>query len=384
MKKLPFLTLDRIIIQGNPQLCIKCQYNREFISIFKSLDNAHWNRSLQCWQVPYSEEVVFKVQHLFSKIASIENRISLKKLTNSSKHDDLVNGYNLYLKGKRYSESTFNTYTFLIRDFLTFYEDKDISDLTNRNVEEYIENVFLRRNYSISTQRQFVSALKLFVVFCPKTLITNQNLTRPKKSKTLPTVLSQEEVLKVIQVTKNLKHRVIIALLYSSGLRIGELIRLQLRNIDLERMQIKIVRGKGRKDRFVGLATSILPLLHNYLNTYQPREYLIEGLKGGKYSTSSIGKFLMKSVKLARIQKKVTAHTFRHSYATHLLENGVALRHIQELLGHSKPETTMIYTHVTQKSLLGVQSPLDSILLSLKEKNKGELNLSLSNGDIGI
>ena len=384
MKKLPILTLERKLVQGVQKLCISSAYNEEFIRLFRSLKDSNWNRSLRCWELPYTEKVVLEVQLLFSEIASIENKIPRKESKVAHKHYSLVNKYQKYLQGKRYSKSTCSTYTFLIRDFLLFYLNKEVSELDNRSVELYIENIFLKRNYSVSTQRQFISALKLFVQFYPTTEITDKKLTRPKKSKKLPSILSQQEVLKIIQVTRNLKHRVIITLLYSSGLRIGELIHLRLRNIDLERMQVKIVSGKGRKDRFVGLAKSFLPLLRDYLNTYRPTDYLVEGLRGGKYSESSIRKFLANSVRLAGIRKKVTAHTFRHSYATHLLENGVALRHIQELLGHSKPETTMIYTHVTRKSLLGVQSPLDTILLSLSEKNKSESNLPLSIGNSGI
>jgi site-specific recombinase XerD len=381
MKKLPILTLECAKHRGKQQLCIRFDYNRDFIDLLRKLHNARWSRSLQSWYVPYSDEIVRKVNALFAKRALIKNNIRTKHKSPSFLHSASVAKYQKYLQGKRYSESTVTTYTFLIRDFLLFYSDRKLVDLNDRSVEHYIESVFLQRNYSISTQRQFISALKLFVAFYPEISIHQQKLTRPKKSKILPTVLSQEEVLRIIQVTKNLKHRVILALLYSSGLRIGELVRLQLCHMDLERMQIKIVSGKGRKDRFVGLAKSFLPLLHNYLNAYQPKKYLVEGLKEGMYSESSIRKFLLKSTRLAGIRKKVTAHTFRHSYATHLLENGVALRHIQELLGHAKPETTMIYTHVTRKSLLDVQSPLDTILLSLSEKNKEEPKFRLSDGN---
>ena len=167
-------------------------------------------------------------------------------------------------------------------------------------------------------------------------------------------------------------------MLYSSGLRIGEVTGLLLKNIDILRKQIKVEGGKGRKDRFVVLATSYLPLLHNYLTTFKPALYFIEGPTGKKYSESSIRKFLFKSVQKAGISKKVTPHTLRHSYATHLLENGVGLRHIQELLGHAKPETTMIYTHVAKKDLLDIQSPLDTILLSLDKSDKQEQKFLLS------
>lgn len=378
MKNLPTIVLERKVIRGNVQLCITCPYHEDILPVIRSLKNAYWNRSLQFWQVPFNETNLSKVKKSFSGIALIDNKIPEETRPSYFRHSKVSMSFYRYLEGKRYSKSTCDTYGFLIRDFLKFYSDIDLEELDNRCVEFFIESTFLKKNYSISTQRQFISALKLFVIFYPETQITDQQLSRPKRSKKLPTVLSQEEVLRIIQVTKNLKHRVIIALLYSSGLRIGEVIRLRLRNIDLERMQIKVVSGKGRKDRFVGVAHSFLPLLHNYLNTYRPNEFLVEGLKGGMYSDSSIRKFLIRSVQQAGVRKKVTAHTFRHSYATHLLENGVALRHIQELLGHAKPETTMIYTHVTRKSLLDVQSPLDTILLSLNKNNKDEPNLRLS------
>mgnify|MGYP002628338216 CR=1 FL=1 len=203
-------------------------------------------------------------------------------------------------------------------------------------------------------------------------------LKRPKKSRILPSVLSQEEVVTLLQVTRNLKHRAILALLYSAGLRIGELIALELKNIHIDRRQLLIKSGKGRKDRYVVLADSFLPLLQNYVITYAPKRYFVEGPEGACYSASSVRKFLHHSARLARIERVITPHTLRHSYATHMLENGIGLRYIQELLGHSKPETTMIYTHVAKKDLLDIKSPLDTILLSLANRDKKEQKFLLS------
>ena len=193
----------------------------------------------------------------------------------------------------------------------------------------------------------------------------------PKKDKKLPVVLSVEEVLKLIQVTKNLKHRTIIAMLYSSGLRIGELLSLELRDFDLKRNQLHIKNGKGKKDRYVTLATSLHPILKNYYATYKPKNFFIENPKGNNYSATSIRSFLKKSCQAAGISKRVTPHSLRHSYATHLLEQGTDIRYIQELLGHSRPETTMVYTHVSKKDLRGIKSPLDIALnkLTLRDNN---------------
>jgi len=385
MKKLPIIYLETKVHRKEKQLLLKFDYHNQLVVLIKSVKDTYWSKSLKAWYLNYSEENLNSILSLFKDLteidtSKIDKKVLFKRnLTNSQKK--LLNNFYVYLKGKRYRKSTIETYTFFIADFVNFHSHITLKNLTNRNVEEFIETVFLERNYSVSSQRQFISALKIFIVFYPSTKINNLSLVRPKKSRKLPNVLSQEEVIKIVQVTKNLKHRAIIVLLYSSGLRVGEITNLVLSNIDIPRKQIKVEKGKGRKDRFVVLANTFLPLLQNYLTTYAPKFFFIEGQKGNKYSESSIRKFLHKSVQDAGITKKVTPHTLRHSYATHLLENGVGIRHIQELLGHSKPETTMIYTHIAKKDLLDIQSPLDTILLHLNKNNKREEKFLLSGSD---
>ncbi|WP_232734729.1 site-specific integrase [Polaribacter sp. ALD11] len=289
-----------------------------------------------------------------------------------------MNNFYLYLKGKRYSQSTIQTYTFFVADFVNFHTKTSLEELKNRDVELFIERVFIERDYSISSQRQFISALKIFIIFYPHTKINDLVLERPKKSRKLPNVLSQEEVLEIIRCTQNLKHRAILALIYSCGLRISELINLELIDFHIERKQLIVKNGKGRKDRYVSLADSFLPLLSNYYHSYKPKKYFVEGRNGGKYSTESVRQFLRKSCANAQIKKTVTPHTLRHSYATHLLENGVDIRYIQSLLGHAKPETTMIYTHVKRKDLMQIQNPLDVALQKLNKIDKDNENVLLS------
>ena len=242
-----------------------------------------------------------------------------------------------------------------------------IEDYTNRHVELFIEQVFIQRKYSVSSQRQFISALKLFTTYFPHTQIAALRLTRPKKSKKLPEVISQDQFLSLVQAAKNLKHRTIICVLYGSGLRISELLNLELKDlVDPDRNQLFIRNAKGRKDRYAQLSAYLKPILFNYLNTYKPQRYFIEGPNGKAYSASSVRKFLVVYAQKAGIAQRITPHILRHSYATHLLEQGVGIRHIQELLGHPKPETTMIYTHVTQKDLSAIKSPLDSVIAKFK------------------
>lgn len=383
----PTIFLEEKIHRKNNQLLIKFDYDETLISLIRSIQGTSWSKSLKAWYILNTKDNLNIILKLFEKITTVDfskiGKSAPFKRNLTEEQKQLLNQFYLFLKGKRYSQSTIQTYTFFIADFINFHTKTPLAELTNRAVELFIETVFMERNYSVSSQRQFISALKIFTVFCPQTKIHNLSLERPKKSRILPSVLSQEEVLRIIQLTKNLKHRAIIVLLYSSGLRIGEVTNLLLKNIDILRRQIKVEKGKGRKDRFVVLATSYLPLLQNYLTTFKPALYFIEGPTGKKYSESSIRKFLFRSVQKAGISKKVTPHTLRHSYATHLLENGVGLRHIQELLGHAKPETTMIYTHVAKKDLLDIQSPLDTILLDLNKNDKREQKFLLS-GNIDL
>ncbi len=276
------------------------------------------------------------------------------------------------------SPSTVGTYRSFIVFLLLYWKERRVEELTNPDIQRFIEVVVKRRRYGISTHRQLVSALKHFGDRFLESGIEPELLQRPKRSRILPTILSKEEVIDLLRATYNLKHRTILALLYSCGLRISEVLELRIANIDIDRRQVIILNAKGRKDRYVVLAESTVPLLINYISSYRPRNYLFNGTGQGPYSGTSIRAFLKRSCRRAGIRKRVTPHTLRHSYATHLIENGVNLRIVQELLGHAKPETTMVYTHVAKKDLLAVQSPLDTTLLELRSSDKNLLNQSLS------
>ncbi|GGH03950.1 hypothetical protein GCM10011416_23810 [Polaribacter pacificus] len=370
--------VKKVLHRKQVVLLLLFAYNETIIKQIKSLHTFTYSRTNRGWVSPFSEATLLKVQELLAATTVLilhdsltQNlyRRGVKTERNLTREDlRLVDDYAKYLSGKRYSDSTVATYVTFIADFVNYVQPKAIETLSNRDVELFFEDVFVPRQYSISSQRQFVSALKLFIAFYPQCNIESVQLERPKKSRILPTVLSQNEVIRLLQVTKNLKHRTVLALLYSAGLRIGELLAMELRHIDISRRQLFVKSGKGRKDRYVILADSFVPLLQNYLLTYRPERYFVEGAPGVRFSDSSIRKFLHKATQRAGIPKKVTPHTLRHSYATHLLENGIGLRHIQELLGHAKPETTMIYTHVAKKDLLEIKSPLDTILLNISKE----------------
>ena len=386
---LPTILLKKVVHRKQVRLVLLFTYNDALLTKIRKLPNYTWSKTLRGWYTDFNTKNIqllketLKNEVTFSLDASMYNKTIKAPFVRiprsiSEENKKIISAYVTYLKGKRYSESTIKTYGLFIADFINYLQDTPLESLTNRTVEKFIEAVFVPRNYSISTYRQFISAIKLFKAFYPECKIDELQLKRPRKSKLLPTVLSKEEVIDLLRFTRNLKHRAILAMIYSAGLRISELLHLQLKHIDIDRRQIIVKNGKGRKDRNIILAESFIPLMHNYLTSYQPQVYFVEGKPTQLYSAESIRAFLHKATRMANIKKRVTPHTLRHSYATHLLENGIDLRYIQELLGHAKPETTMIYTHVSKKDLLKIESPLDLALKSLVETDKKRDNLRLS------
>jgi len=354
----------------------KIWYMRSSFSNFKLASNAFGSNYEVLNKTNYTLNLPVPVQ---------DSAISVKKKKSKvgqdlSKEDkQLLHGFVKYMRGKMLSESTVRTYYTHILDLLVYLKGKPTYAICNKDMELFMEDVCVPRSYSVSTVRQVVSAMKQFKNFYPDCGIDNLALQRPSKSLFLPTVLSKEEIIDLLRATKNLKHRAILAIIYASGLRIGELLHLELRDIDIDRSQILIRNAKNRKDRYVILAKSFLPLMQNYLTTYRPVVYFAEGVKGSTpYSAESIRKFLRTSCYHAKITKKVTPHTLRHSYATHLLENGVDLRYIQMLLGHARPETTMIYTHVAKKDLLKIESPLDTLVKGLTDSVNNKQKVLIS------
>lgn len=387
MLDLPSITVTNITHHGSYKIGLSFRYNQKLIDRTRSIKNTRWSKSKNLWHLPFTNDNLSKLDFYFKDIATLKYKLTKhpahlpkvkpkRHFTNAQR--TLLNGYYKFLRGRRYSNSTVKTYTYFIADFVWYYRDKPLNLIDTNDVYFFTESFFLKGNYSISSQRQFISALKLFIVFEPSLKIDNLELTRPKRDKKLPTVLSQNEIITLIRAAKNLKHRVIIALIYSSGLRISELINLKLEDFKFERRQLLISNAKGRKDRYVGISEYIIPLLQNYLTTYNPTYYFVEGFNNNQYSSSSIRKFIKKYKTECGIISNVTPHTLRHSYATHLLENGVNLRHIQVLLGHSKPETTMIYTHVARKDIISIKSPLDSAIDAIKQNKNSEQKFRLS------
>ena len=245
--------------------------------------------------------------------------------------------------------------------FLRYFSMKDITVISNDDLINFNNNYILKNNFSSSFQNQVVNAVKLYFSAIQHKKMDVELIHRPRREKVLPNVLSKKEVKAILDAPYNLKHRAMLAMIYSCGLRRGELLSLTKFDIDSKRMVVIIRMAKGKKDRIVPLSPKILDLLRDYYKSYQPKEFLFEGQGGGKYSEKSLENVFKQSLFKARNQKPVTLHWLRHSYATHLLESGTDLRYIQDLLGHKSSKTTEIYTHVSTKNIQNIRSPFDDL-----------------------
>ena len=268
------------------------------------------------------------------------------------------------LVSRKYSYKTVKSYIYYNKDLLTF-ADRQPSKINDNDIKDYLLYLAEEKQSATSTLNQAINALKFYYGTTLKKKFIYE-VKRPRKDKKLPIVLSKEEVAKIINSVDNLKHRVILMLVYSAGLRVGEVVKLKPEDIDSKRMLIHIKGSKGRKDRYTLLSEKTLEVLGAYWKKYKPEKWLFGGAKDERYlSIRSVQKIFEQACERAGIRKEVTIHCLRHSFATHLLEGGTDLRYIQELLGHKDSKTTEIYTHVSTQSLGKIKSPLDSI--DLKE-----------------
>ena len=270
---------------------------------------------------------------------------------------------------RNYSHKTTKAYKSCIRSLANHFAPRHPRDLTNEDIRRYLLHLIDEQHLAASTVNQVFNALRFLYVELYNRPFVIGSLPRPRKPMKLPVTLSQQEVLRILNAVGNEKHKVILTLIYSAGLRVGEAVRLKITDIDSQRGLIHVRNAKGMKDRFTLLSEVMLPMLREFYRQYKPKEYLFEGGPGRSHiAERSVQNVFARAVKEAGISKEVSVHSLRHSFATHLLESGTDVRYIQELLGHSSSKTTEIYTHVSKRMLGKITSPLDQAIQQSKAK----------------
>jgi len=373
---LPIININQKKIGVKTYYYASFPFNRNLYALFSSLNNCTWDSYEKAWVI---DEATFPLENILAhfkdkaefifqekSLKSVEYKRSLLRPIHFLEPlDDLkkeaIQTFIRYLNSKRYSPNTVKVYSDSMSTFLRYFSMKDITDISNDDLIDFNNNYILKNNFSSSFQNQVVNAVKIYFSAIHHKKIDVELIHRPRREKVLPNVLSKEEVKAILDAPYNLKHRAMLAMIYSCGLRRGELLNLTKFDVDSKRMIVIIRMAKGKKDRIVPLSPKILSLLRDYYKSYTPKEFLFEGQGGGKYSEKSLENVLKQSLFKARNKKPVTLHWLRHSYATHLLENGTDLRYIQDLLGHKSSKTTEIYTHVSTKNIQNIRSPFDDL-----------------------
>ncbi len=355
---------------GIQRVFLYYKFDEEVNAWVKGLLGRRYSMSKKCWHLPYNDESRTALQRMGVQVSfewgnseKMKQRAPKKptKHVINEKTREKINEVRTWMEQKRYSESTIRTYVSFLRQFFSKHSDVPWDGLNRDIVSAYNHMFFIKGGRSLSAQNQWISAMRMYIQVQRLDDGFMVELERPRKVQRLPNVLTKEEVGRIIRSTRNAKHKCLLAIVYGAGLRIGEALRLRLEDIRRTENLLYIRKSKGNKDRRVPLSQTLLNVMEAYYIAYRPRQLLFEGQGGGSYSPRSAQQVLKRACLVAGIGQKVTLHTLRHSYATHLLEQGVGLRYIQEVLGHNSPKTTMIYTHVSGKRLSQVISPIEDI-----------------------
>jgi integrase/recombinase XerD len=386
--------------KGEPRYLLRFPFNSDIQTQLKKAVQARYSYNLKCWHIAAKisllDEIKRVLEHLVrldtSRLdtASREFKSTTDAFLPSFEKEDVlpptayqslipkaklkvlpplqeqylvkIEALRTWMLSRRYSLSTIRTYIDGLTLFLRYKGSKAIEEINNDDLLDFDRNYILAQGLSPSFQNQVINAVKLFFARIENRKLEIERIFRPKRARVLPNVLSKEEVRAILQALNNIKHKTMLSLIYSCGLRCGEILKLLPRDVDSGRGLLIIRQAKGRKDRIVPLSLKTLELLRDYWKTHKPQHYVFEGQsKGEPYDSRSLQKVLKHAVEKAGIEKPVTLHWLRHSYATHLLEGGTDLRYIQEILGHSSSRTTEIYTHVSNLSIQRIKSPFDSL-----------------------
>jgi site-specific recombinase XerD len=349
----------------------------EHLLTVKNIHGRRWDAARKRWELPYTKVTLRFLERYLSGITvfhfvptndrpeALPNTTlpprSAPKTAEPARYEAAVTALEEVLLLKRYSWRTIKAYKNCFRQFIRHYDDIKPSKITRPQINTFIAHLIKTKNISESHQNQILSAIKMFYAEVVGQEEKVRDILRPKKAQKLPHVLTEEEVSRLLRATENLKHRCILMLIYSGGLRLGEVTNLQKSDLNPTQNRLFIRDAKGKKDRYTILSSRAWQFLSEYIEIYNPLQWLFEGSDGGKYSDRSVQEIFYKAKQKSHINEFSTVHTLRHSFATHLLEKGVDLRYIQELLGHASSQTTEIYTQITKKGWEKIKSPLDDL-----------------------
>ena len=397
------ITLTPLYHKGSQQIGISFSNNTTLNTVLKKINGVRWSKSNKCWYLALSKQNYTALTTTFKEVATINNQalkqyllqkkeapqpvsarptantpvtkvaVNLKPSTTppatmhrlSTANSDALKKFTQHLILKAYSPSTIRTYTNELVQFLNTLNSQPASSFTVPRLKDYFQYCFVTLKLSEATLHSRINALKFYYEQVLGQEKFFWEIPRPKKPEQLPKVLDEKEIGRMFNAITNLKHKAILFTAYSAGLRVSEVVNLKIKHIDSERMQVFIAKAKGKKDRYVGLSLLLLDVLRAYLKSLQPmpRLYLFENpyVPGEAYSVRSAQKIFQQAKEKAFINKDVGIHSLRHSFATHLLEKGIDIKYIKDLLGHFDIRTTERYLHVKKETLVNIPNVLDEL-----------------------
>lgn len=380
--------------RGQEVVGIYFKNNADLNLSVRKLPGVKWSQTNKCWYLPLNQQSYKQIAAQLKEHAKLETNLlkdyleKRKKVKASLENKEPVNAKTIVrssswklssanlsalerfteqLKLKAYSPSTIRTYRSEFLQLLQLLKKKPVNDLTPDDLRRYMVYVMEKQGIKENTAHSRINAIKFYfeqVLGREKFFF---EIPRPKKQHLLPGVLSKEDVAVIINAIDNLKHKTILMLTYACGLRVSEVVSIEISDIDSKRMIVHIRNAKGKKDRIVSISATILVMLRAYFKEYKPKKWMFEGqFTGEHYSVRSIQTVLQRAKNKAGILKSGGMHALRHSFATHLLDKGIDVVMIQKLLGHNDIKTTLRYLHVTNKDLGKIISPIEDISSLLK------------------
>lgn len=336
-------------------------FSRRELDVVRALPGRKWDPVRRVWTVPGADSMI----EILARELGRERVRLLREGAGTDAVAALIDRARDTLTLRGYSPRTRKVYLAHVRRFLEWRTREGSRGIQGRDTaraEAYLLDLVRWQGVSRSYHNHAVSALKFLFEHVLEEPALALRIPRPRRERALPQVLSPAEVARMLARARNPKHRALLMLLYLAGLRVGEVVRLQTPDLDADRGLVRVRQGKGRKDRYTLLAKRALEAVRVYLAAYPAETWLFPGPRPERHlSVRSVQRVVQRTAQAAGLSKAVTAHTLRHSFATHLLEGGTNLRVIQELLGHTSSRTTQIYTHVSQATLGSVRSPLDNL-----------------------
>ncbi|MBG9378409.1 tyrosine-type recombinase/integrase [Panacibacter sp. DH6] len=356
-----------ISYEGEKRILVSFPPNRHLNGRMNMVPGARWSHTLKGWHIPDTTDNRKKCKLAATDITTTETSVSTQQtvlpVQNSSNNQEEMQKFLQCLTLKAYSKSTIKTYRNEFAQLLHLLKDKPVQDLAPHHLQKYFLYC-LKQGMKENTLHSRMNALKFYYEQVLHRHTMFFDIPRPKKPLQLPKVLNEDELAGMFRALPNLKHKALLFTVYSAGLRVSELVNLKLRHIDSGRMQILIENAKGKKDRYVPLSPVLLDILRSYIKQYKtkPKMYLFESEQTGEpYPTRTVQKIFQMAKHKAGISKHAGIHVLRHSFATHLLEKGIDIKYIKDLLGHFNIKTTERYLHVRKDKLINIVSPLDDL-----------------------